>query len=148
MAISSELVDEESQDVGSLLNNLRVPSNFGRYEILEDKNAIAQLDEWKANALDALKDLRGLLVDKRDEIRKSDVIYTCARFQGDGDWTSEDIRALSSGKRSTYAPTEKPLNPIYLRNTGVGERALFASLRGGFSGTYQADIPSKPPSHA
>ncbi|KAI0253036.1 hypothetical protein BJV78DRAFT_1196075 [Lactifluus subvellereus] len=96
MAILSELVDEESQDVVSLLNTLRIPSNFARHEIEQDKDAIAQLEEWKANALNALKDLHRLLQNKLDEVQKSDLIYTCATFQGDGDWTSEDIGALSS----------------------------------------------------
>jgi hypothetical protein len=97
------LVDEGPQDVSILLNTLRVPSNFTRHEISEDKDAIAQLDEWKANAFDALKNLGRLLENKRDEVRESDLIFACAAFQGDGDWTSEDMHALSSGKRLTYA---------------------------------------------
>lgn len=100
MAILSEFVDEESQDVDNLLNTLRIPSNFARNEISQDKDVIAQIGEWKANALNALKDLHRLLENKLDEVQKSDLIYTCAAFQGDGDWTSEDIGALSSGKRS------------------------------------------------
>lgn len=107
MAFLSEFVDEEPQDVGTLLNGLRIPSNFTRNGTLEDKDTIAQLNEWKANAFNALKDLRGLLESKRDEIRISDLIYTCAAFQGDGDWISEDMRALSSGKPVTYATTVK-----------------------------------------
>jgi hypothetical protein len=100
MAILSELVDEGSQTVIGLLNTLHIPSNFARHGISEDKAVIAQLDEWKANALNALKDLHRLLENKPDEVQKSDLIYTCAAFQGDGDWTSEDISALSSGKHS------------------------------------------------
>jgi hypothetical protein len=98
MAILSEYVDEEPHDVGTILSHLRIPSNFARYETLEDKDAIVQLDKWKANAFNALKDLRRLLWNKRDDVQKLDLIYTCTAFQGDGDWTSEDIRALSSGK--------------------------------------------------
>lgn len=105
MAILSEFVDEEPQDVGSLLNSLRLPSKFIRHGTLEDKDKIAQLVEWKANALNALKDLRGLLESRRNEIRTSDLIYTCAAFQGDADWISEDMRALSSGKPVTCATT-------------------------------------------
>jgi len=105
MAILSEFVDENPQDVGTLLNSLRIPSNFARHEVLEDKGTIAQLDEWKADAFNALKDIRGLLESQRHEIRTPDLIYTCATFQGDGDWISEDIRALSSGKPVTYATT-------------------------------------------
>jgi hypothetical protein len=96
MAILSEFVDEEPQDVGALLNGLRIPSNFTRYGIMEDKDTISQLNKWKANAFNALKDLRGQLESKRHEIQTSDLIYTCAAFQGDGDWVSEDMRALSS----------------------------------------------------
>ncbi len=107
MAIVSEFTDEEPQDIGTLLKGLRIPSNFARHEILKDEDAIAQLGEWKANAFNALKDLRGLLENKRHEIRTSDLIYTCAAFQGDGDWISEDMRALSSGKPITYATTVK-----------------------------------------
>jgi hypothetical protein len=107
MAILSEYVDEEPHDVNVLLNNLRIPSNFAQYETLEDRDAITQLDKWKADALNALKDLRRLLGNKLDESQKSDLIYTCAVFQGDGDWTSEDTRALSSGKRSMYTTTLK-----------------------------------------
>jgi hypothetical protein len=107
MAIVSEFTDEKPQDVGTLLEGLHIPSNFARHEILEDKDAIAQLGEWKANAYNALKDLHGLLENKRHEIRTSDLIYTCAAFQGDGDWISEDMRALSSGKPVTYATTVK-----------------------------------------
>ena len=102
MAILSEPVDEEPRDVEDLLNSLRIPSNYTRYETLEDVDAIAQLGEWKADAFNALKDLRGLLGDKQDETRNSDLVYTCAAFQGDDNWTSEDMRALSSGKHSTY----------------------------------------------
>jgi hypothetical protein len=107
MAILSEFVDEEPQDVGALLNGLRIPSNFTRYGIMEDKDTISQLNKWKANAFNALKDLRGQLESKRHEIQTSDLIYTCAAFQGDGDWVSEDMRALSSGKPVTCATTVK-----------------------------------------
>jgi hypothetical protein len=102
MAILSKLVEERSQDVVRFLNALRIPSNFSRHEISEseDKDLIVQLYEWKANALDALKDLRRLLENKPDGVENSDLIYTCAAFQGDGEWTSEDMGALSSGKRS------------------------------------------------
>ena len=100
MAILSEHVDEEPRDIGTLLNNLCIPSDFAQHEVLEDKDAIAQPGEWKANAFNALKDLRRLLGNNRDETQKPDLIYTCAAFQGDGDWTSEDMGALSSGKRS------------------------------------------------
>jgi hypothetical protein len=100
MAISSEPVHEGSQDAVDLLNTLHIPHNLTRDEISGDQHVIAQLDEWKTNALAALKDLRRLLENKPDEVQQSDLIYTCAAFQGDGDWTSEDIRALTSGKRS------------------------------------------------
>jgi hypothetical protein len=103
MAVLSEHVDEGPHDVGALLNNLRIPSNFARHETFEDKDTIVQLDAWKANAFNALEDLRRLLGNKLDESQKPDLIYTCAAFQGDGDWNSEDMRALSSGKRSMYA---------------------------------------------
>ncbi len=107
MAVLSEFVDEEPQDVGTLLNSLRIPSDFARHEVLEDKETITRLGEWKANAFNALKEIRGLLENKRHEIRTSDLIYTCAAFQGDGDWISEDMRALASGKPVTYATTVK-----------------------------------------
>jgi hypothetical protein len=107
MAVLSEHVDEEPHDVAALLDNLRIPSNFARRETLEDKNAITQLDKWKANASIVLKDLRRLLANKLDQSQKLDLIYVCAVFQGDGDWTSEEMRALSSGKRSIYAATMK-----------------------------------------
>ena len=107
MAVLSEHVDEEPHDVGTLLNNLRIPSNFARYETLENKEAITQLDKWKVNAFNALKDLRRLLGNKLDEGQKLDLIYACAAFQGDDDWSSEDMGALSSGKRSMYATTVK-----------------------------------------
>jgi hypothetical protein len=97
MAILSEHLDEEEpRDVGTLLNNLCIPSDFAR-------GAVAQPDEWKANAFNALKDIRGLLGNKRDETQKSDLIYACAAFQGDDDWTSDDMSGLSSGKHSMYA---------------------------------------------
>jgi len=99
MAILSEHVDEEPRDVDTLLNNLCIPSDFAQHEVL-DKDAIGQPGKWKANAFNALKDLRRLLGNNRDETQKSDLIYTCAAFQGDGDWTSDDMGALSSGKRS------------------------------------------------
>jgi len=107
MAILSEFVDEEPQDVGTLLNSLCIPSDFARHEILEDKDTISRLGEWKANAFNALTDLRGLLENKRHKIRTSDLIYTCASFQGDDDWISEDMRALSNGKPVVYAITVK-----------------------------------------
>jgi hypothetical protein len=100
MAILSELAEERSDNVVGFLKVLRIPSKFSCREISEDKDLIVQLDEWKANALDALKDLRRLLEDKPDGIQQSDLIYTCSAFQGDGEWTSEDMGALSSGKRS------------------------------------------------
>ena|SRR6267154_2703499 len=107
MAILSEFVDERPQDVGTLLNSLCIPSDFTRHESLEDKDTITRLGEWKANAFNALKDLRGLLENKRHDIRTLDIIYTCAAFQGDGDWISEDMRALSYGKPVVYAITVK-----------------------------------------
>ena len=105
MAILSEHVDDEPHDVGTFMNSLRIPFKFAQQEI--DKDVIAQLGEWKVNAFDALKGLRRLLGNKHDEIQKSDLIYACAAFQGDGDWTSEDMRTLSSGKRSMYTTTVK-----------------------------------------
>ncbi|KAI9448511.1 hypothetical protein H4582DRAFT_94227 [Lactarius indigo] len=44
----------------------------------------------------ALKDLRSMLGIKRDDVLDPDVVYTCAGFQGDGEWTSEEMAALSS----------------------------------------------------
>ncbi|KAH8985889.1 hypothetical protein EDB92DRAFT_2024276, partial [Lactarius akahatsu] len=58
--------------------------------------ATARLDEWKANALAALKDLRGMFGIEDNGVLDSDVVYTCAGFQGDGEWTSEEMAALSS----------------------------------------------------
>jgi hypothetical protein len=107
MAILSEFVDEELKDVDTLLNSLSIPSDFARHEISGDKDTIARLGEWKANAFNALKDLRGLLENKRHEIQTPHLIYACATFQGDDDWVSEDMRALSYGKPVVYAITVK-----------------------------------------
>ncbi|KAH9059363.1 hypothetical protein EDB87DRAFT_1622556 [Lactarius vividus] len=96
MAILSEHVDEEPQGTIGHLESLCIPAEFVRYDTLEDRVATARLDEWKADALVALKDLRGMLGIKHDVILDSDVVYTCAGFQGDGEWTSEEMVALSS----------------------------------------------------
>ncbi len=93
MAILSEPVEP--------LESLCIPPEFSRYDTLEDKLVIARLDEWKASASVALKDLRDTLGTKRDDVLDSDIVYTCAGFQGDGEWTSEEMSALSSGKRLT-----------------------------------------------
>ena len=100
MAILSEHVDEEPQRAIGHLKYLCIPPEFAQYGTLEDK-ATAQLDEWKADALVALKDLRGMLGLEQHDVLDSDIVYTCAGFQGDGEWTSEEMSALSSGKRST-----------------------------------------------
>ncbi|KAH9991620.1 hypothetical protein BJV74DRAFT_884788 [Russula compacta] len=117
MAILSEPVDEEPRDVDDLLNSLRIPSNYARHETLEDKDGIAKLGEWKADAFNALKDLRGLLGDKRDETRKSDLVYTCAAFLGDDNWTSEDMQILAlEGEPSLLLLEEvlaKHIKPIF-----------------------------------
>jgi hypothetical protein len=101
MAILSEHVDEESHGAVWHIECLRVPPEFARYDALEDKVATARLDEWKTDALAALKSLRDTLGNKHNSVLDSDIVYTCAGFQGDGDWTSEEMSALSSGKRST-----------------------------------------------
>jgi hypothetical protein len=98
MAILSEHVDEEPQRAIENLKSLCIPPEFARYDTLEDKVATARLDEWKVNALAALC---GMLGNKHDDILESDIVYTCAGFQGDGEWTSEEMSALSSGKHST-----------------------------------------------
>lgn len=92
MAILSEHVDEEPQGAVGHLESLCIPPEFSRYDTLEDLVATARLDEWKTDALAVLKDLPGMLDDALD----SDIIYACAGFQGDGEWTSEEMGALSS----------------------------------------------------
>ena len=101
MAILSEHVDEEPQSAIGHLECLRIPPEFAQYNALEDKVAATRLDEWKADALGALKSLRGMLEIKYDDVLDSDIVYTLAGFQGDGEWTSEEMSTLSSGKHST-----------------------------------------------
>ena len=98
MAILSEYVGEEPRRAIEHLKSLRIPPEFAWYGTLEDKVTPARLDEWKVDALAAL---RGMLENKHDDILDSDTVYICAGFQGDGEWTSEEMSALSSGKRST-----------------------------------------------
>lgn len=98
MAILSEHSDEESHGAIWYIECLRIPPEFARYDALEDT---ARLDEWKTDALAALKSLRNMLEIKHNSVLDSDIVYTCAGFQGDGEWTSEEMSALSSGKRST-----------------------------------------------
>lgn len=144
MAILSEHVDEEPQHATGLLKSLRIPSEFSRYDALEDNVATARLDEWKADALAALKYLRGML--SIDDVVDSDIVYTCAGFQGDGEWTSEEMSALSSGKRSTLsAPKITQETP---RNSRTMGRALLTSPGGSLYEMYQACIPNESSSHA
>jgi hypothetical protein len=95
MAILSEHVDDKPRGVIEHLERLRIPPEFAQYDTLGDTD---KLDEWKVNALAALC---GILGNKHDDILESDIVYTCAGFQGDGEWTSEEMSALSSGKHST-----------------------------------------------
>lgn len=108
MAILSEHVDDEPQGAIEHLERLRIPPEFAQYHTLEDKLITDRLDEWKTEALTALTYLRGVLGVKRDRVLDLDLVYTFAGFQGDGEWTSEEMSALSSGKRSIkfHASTE------------------------------------------
>lgn len=125
MAILSEHVDEEPQGAIGHIESLCIPAEFARYDTLEDMVATARLDEWKANALAALKDLRSMLGIKDDDVLDSDVVYTCAGFQGDGEWTSEEMAALSSeilgqwGEPSLHLLEEvftKRIKPVFKAN--------------------------------
>ncbi|KAI0260491.1 hypothetical protein BC834DRAFT_900075 [Gloeopeniophorella convolvens] len=112
MAILSESVEDEPQDVGALLTKLCVPAEFARYETLEDKQVIVQLDEWRMNALKTLEDLCNALKQNGTEVGL-EVVYACAAFQGDGEWTSEDMNTLASDSLTSAGDPSLFLEDIF-----------------------------------
>jgi len=151
MVILSEHVDEEPHGAIGHIECLRLPPEFARYDALEDKAATARLDEWKTDALAALKSLRGTLGIKHNNVLDSDIVYTCAGFQGDGKWTSEEMSVLSSeilglwGKPSLHLLEEifmnhiKPLfqaNPHPMLNLETGRK--LPRTAGGYAAAQDA----------
>ena len=98
MAILSEHIDDEPQGAIEHLERLRIPPEFAQYNTLEDKLITDKLDEWKTEALTALTYLHGVFGTKHNGVLDLDSVYTFAGFQGDGEWTSVEMSALSSGK--------------------------------------------------
>lgn len=101
MAILSEHIDKETQGVIEHLERLRIPPEFAQYDTMEDTLITDRLNEWKTEALTALTHLHGVFGAKHNSVLDLDSVYTFAGFQGDDEWTSVEMSALSSGKRST-----------------------------------------------
>lgn len=122
MAILSEYLDDKPRGAIEYLERLRIPPEFAQYDTLEDTD---KLNEWKTEALTALTYLRGVLGIKRNCVLDSNLVYTFAGFQGDGEWTSEEMCVLSSeilgllGEPSLYLLEEvftKRIKPVFQAN--------------------------------
>ncbi|KAF9557416.1 hypothetical protein CPC08DRAFT_819874 [Agrocybe pediades] len=55
------------QDLGSLLDELKIPADFSRYENL-DAPAVVVLDKWRENISNVLEDIRRICLSKDDAI--------------------------------------------------------------------------------
>ncbi|KAF8264301.1 hypothetical protein EI94DRAFT_1772709 [Lactarius quietus] len=85
------------------------------------------LDEWKTDTLATLKYLRGVLGIKQDDVLDSDIVYAFAGFQGDGEWTCDEMTLTPSLHllEEVFTKRIKPIfqaNPHPMLNLETGRR--------------------------
>jgi len=95
-----------------LLDPLKVPQDFARYERHVETEIIASLEQWKLKTDACLSELRNLAVREASQFSIQDqgsVISTIASFEGEGSWITTTSREIARGEwtlisRMTYYP--------------------------------------------
>jgi hypothetical protein len=85
-----------------LLDSLKVPSDFARYEQIADAEVIARLEIWKINAQDVLSSLSDPIKQLSQEPNfllqtKTSVIFIVTAFEGPGTWVTDAARQIAKG---------------------------------------------------
>jgi hypothetical protein len=99
--------------LGSLLDSLKVPQEFSRYERHVETEIIASLEQWKLKTDACILELRNLALREASQLSIQDqgfVISTIASFEGEGSWITSTSREIAKGEwtlisRMTYYPS-------------------------------------------
>lgn len=89
--------------LATLLESVRIPSDFARYENIIEHNDIARLNEWKRNVHHTLVEIRSLLetLDASSETlslqEQASVISAVAAFDSTGPWIISESQGISRG---------------------------------------------------
>ncbi|ETW84442.1 hypothetical protein HETIRDRAFT_408514, partial [Heterobasidion irregulare TC 32-1] len=98
MAILEESPESTPSDQQSLLQTLRIPAEYARFEALGDNEIYDRLDQWKTNALSALSTLREQLKlnSHLGTEQQADIAFHAASYMGEvGEWSTEQMHDIS-----------------------------------------------------
>ncbi|KAI0052623.1 hypothetical protein FA95DRAFT_1663859 [Auriscalpium vulgare] len=131
MAIISDADDELS--IKRIVDILKIPPDYARYDAIEDPKILQRLEEWKSNALAALQELRKRARKKDSRTHYEgdcDIVSAVAAFQGRGEWLSGPIMEVSAEiLRLAGDPYESLVEGILNRNIkGVFSHSPHPSL--------------------
>ena len=85
-------------EVNTLLQHIRIPSDFARYEKITEDPVISRLEEWKRNAHHILLELRTTIASSELSLQEqANVISVTAAFDGDGPWITPASQNASRG---------------------------------------------------
>ncbi|KAI0363833.1 hypothetical protein BV20DRAFT_957501 [Pilatotrama ljubarskyi] len=93
-----------SADILKALEDLRVPTEFAKYEEDSEAETIVRLEQWKENACNVLASLRETLR-SRDAIAKTaepNLLYAVSAFDGGGPWVLDASRTIARNILSSF----------------------------------------------
>ncbi|KAJ6584806.1 hypothetical protein B0H19DRAFT_1106681 [Mycena capillaripes] len=96
----------------SVLESLRVPSDFNRYGDIPEPDVIARLDRWKEDAFRTLRELQTRIQQEQAALslkQQADIVSATSLFDGDNAWVTLDSRGLAHDILQEYSDPPLPL---------------------------------------
>ena len=131
-----------------LLDSLKVPSDFSRYDSITDDDLLARLACWKNETQDALAELRDIALKGSNDLtlrQQAQVVSAVALFDGDGPWVTSESLDVSRGEHWDLLPMPRLLKCHLDRNPRNIFSTAIASPRKHFITRYQAPLQIQSP---
>jgi hypothetical protein len=92
-----------SPDLDTVLDSLKVPSDFSRHDRITEDDVLARLDEWKGETHLGLVQLREIALTGNLTLRQqAQVVSTAAFFDGEGTWVTARSLGVSQGEHCAH----------------------------------------------
>lgn len=88
------------QKLSALLSSIRIPPDFARYPIIEERDLLTRLEAWKEQSVQVLHELRTLLGQESTKLsipEQANVVAGVAAFDGEGSWITGASSGVASG---------------------------------------------------
>jgi hypothetical protein len=104
------MTSNEESRLDTLLEPLKIPTEYARYEKLVEIDIITRLEQWKRKTHAALSELKALVVAARETETKDEreggrlsvkgeaqIVSAVAPFEGEGPWIASKSRDVAKG---------------------------------------------------